>query len=329
VLRGRRAATTLVAIMLASLPRAVPLLVLCLALVAAAGTGCGGGGGARVELLVIEHNILHGIIDEDPDAEPFDRFAERLELIADALAEAGPDVVLLQEVVGRPGEGYPSVRDAVLAALGGEYEAVFGNFLGGPIDAEGLGQMSFTRLAIVASENRSVGGIRSVHHLRIETELGPVDVYNAHLEGTGAVIETGVNESIIEIENVLAFIEETRSGSGPVVLGGDFNAEPDDPSVQRLLQEGYIDALAAAGDATCERAGDAGCTNSTIPLGDNPDKLADQRIDYLFVLPGEAVEVEVAEARLFLGEPVDIGGGRTLWASDHIGVLARLRLRER
>jgi endonuclease/exonuclease/phosphatase family metal-dependent hydrolase len=301
-----------------------------------AGLACNGGGdgdapeatpsplapteAATTRLVVIDLNVLHGIVDEDPDAEPFDRFAERLEVIAQALAAAQPDVVLLQEVVSNPGPDYPSVRDRLLDALGPGYTAVFGNFLGDPIDTEGLGQMTFTRLPVLSSENRSVGEIRSVHRVTVRTDEGPLDIYNAHLEGTGAVTEAGADASLEEIERVLAFINETQGG-GPVILGGDFNAEPGDPSVQRLLEEGFIDAVADAGDATCAEAGDPGCTSGTTPLGEPGDR-ADRRIDYLFVLPGSQAAVEVVEAALFLNEPVDIGEGRVLWASDHIGVRA-------
>src|SRR3989304_8163954 len=56
-------------------------------------------GGEATRLVVIDQNILHGIIDEDPEAEPYDRFSERLPLIAEALAKARPDVVFLQEGV--------------------------------------------------------------------------------------------------------------------------------------------------------------------------------------------------------------------------------------
>jgi endonuclease/exonuclease/phosphatase family metal-dependent hydrolase len=292
----------------------------------AVAVGCRGDGSSGIELLVVDQNILHGISDEDPEADPYDRFPERAQLLALQLSSVGPDVVLLQEVLAEPGEGYPNLRQTVLDALGGDYSAVFGNFLGDPIDTAGLGQMTITRLRIVSSENRTVSAIRSVHHLALEAEPGlTVHVYNAHLEGTGAVLETGEPAELAEIENVIAFIEETR-GDGPVILAGDLNAEPDDPSIQRLVQEGFVDVLAEAGDATCEQAGDPGCTNSTIPLGDNREKLADHRIDYIFVRDGSAATIELSDAKLFAGQPIDIGEGRTLWLSDHIGVQARLTI---
>ena len=107
------------------------------------------------------------------------------------LAGIFPDIILLQEVVSDPDEDYPSTRQTVLDNLGAGYSAVFGNFLGEAIDTPGLGQMTITRLRVVSSENRTVSAIRSVHYVALEVEPGVmVHVYNAHLEGTGAVLET-------------------------------------------------------------------------------------------------------------------------------------------
>src|SRR3990172_10404112 len=203
-------------------------------------SGCGAGGDEAERLLVVNHNILHGIMDEDPAAAPFDRFPERLPLIADALAEAQPDIVLLQEVVSNPGPDYPNVRDTVLAALGEQHRALLGNFLGDPIDTEGLGQMTLPRLPVLSSQNKSVSAIRSAVRVTVQTDSGPLSIYNVHLEGTGAVLETGESAELLEIENVIAFIRETRSGAGAVILAGDFNTEPEDPSVQALLDPRFI-----------------------------------------------------------------------------------------
>ncbi len=299
------------------------------AFIVACSNGDSGGASVVEELLIINQNILHGLIDEDPAADNNDRFPERIALFADALGEEKPDVLFLQEVVGTPDDpNYPDPRAAVLGALGTDYEAVFGNFLGGPIGEAGLGQMTFTRLPITKSENRSVSQIRSVQHLALQTEHGTVDVYNAHLEGTGAVLETGEDAAVAEMDAVIAFINETRDPNGLVVLAGDLNAEPDDPSIQRLLDASFIDALAEAGDPTCNQAGDPGCTNSEIPLGDNAERTSDHRIDYVFVTGHIGVlSVRVKEARLFFADPADIGDGRLLQVSDHIGLIVRLVFR--
>jgi endonuclease/exonuclease/phosphatase family metal-dependent hydrolase len=288
-------------------------------------SACGGDAERPVTLFVVDQNILHGIGDEDPGVEAYDRLPERIELIAAALAELQPDVVFLQEVVvPAAGDAYPDVRALLLDALGEEYTAVFGDITGAPVGQGSLGQLTITRLPVLSSENHFVGGARSVQRVTVETPAGPVDLYNAHLEGAGAVLDVGPDAPVEEIEDVLAFIERTRSG--PVVLAGDFNAQPDDPSVRALLAAGFVDAMAAAGDAACDRAGGSGCTNSTVPLGDNPQRLASRRIDYVFLLPAEDLAIEAAAAQLFLGEPQETARG-LLWASDHIGLQVRLELR--
>lgn len=281
-----------------------------------------------IELLVVDHNILHGLSNEDVEAQPDDRINERLQLIAVALAELRPQIIFLQEVFVNEREGYPDVRDVLLAALGDDYTAVFGPLNGQAIDGGGLGQMTLTRLPILSTENRSVGpvpgSVRAVHRVTVETEIGPVDVYNVHLEGT----EPDPQLAIDEIENVLAFIRETRTGAGPVILAGDFNAQPGDPAIQALLEAGFVDVLAVGGDATCAAAGDPGCTSDTAPLGDNPENLTSRRIDYIFVLAGEDLSLSIRSAQLFLNAAQPIGEGRLLWPSDHIGVQAVLELRE-
>lgn len=310
----------------------LPFAVIVLLVAAALSAACGGedneeGGSVTQDLVVIDQNILHGIIDEDPAAEPFDRFPERIELFADAVGEEKPDVLFMQEVVGNPAADYPDPREIVLGALGTDYTAVFGNFLGDAIDAEGLGQMTFTHFPITSSENHAVSQIRSVQHIALQSGHGTVDVYNAHLEGTGAVLPTGEDAAVAEMDAVISFIDETRATPGLVILAGDLNAEPDDPSIQRLIDAGFIDALAEAGDVTCDKAGDPGCTNSEIPLGDSATQLSDHRIDYVFVKGASGAVPDVKEATLFLREPIDIGNGHTLHVSDHIGLIVRLKVR--
>jgi endonuclease/exonuclease/phosphatase family metal-dependent hydrolase len=289
---------------------------------------CDDGGGSGPQLLVINQNILHGIIDEDPDAEPFDRFQERIDLIAQSLAEAQPDIVTLQEVIPdayADDPEYANTRQVLLDALGPEYTAIFGDINGDIIDQGFLGQLTLTRLEVLSSENHDLPGVRSIHRVTVQTETGPVDIYNTHLEGTGAVVDVTLDASVVEMQEVIDFINATRTGPGPVILAGDFNAEPSDPSIQTLTDAGFIDVLVEGGDATCEAEGDAGCTSGTIPLAE-PGNRTRRRIDYMFVLPGGDVGVDVDEASLFNNEPFELEGGGVLWASDHIGVQAVLEL---
>jgi endonuclease/exonuclease/phosphatase (EEP) superfamily protein YafD len=94
---------------------------------------------------------------------------------------------------------------------------------------------------------------------------------------------------LVQIQELLAFLQSKR----PLVLGGDFNADPGSPEYQRLVESGFLDAAAMVG-----------ATGSTS---------ADQRrIDYIFVT----------------GE-FEVSGGRvpSVTASDHRPVVVQLTLR--
>jgi endonuclease/exonuclease/phosphatase family metal-dependent hydrolase len=288
---------------------------------------CGGGSSSKktARITIMDQNVLHGFTNEDPAAEPFDRMPERIQLISRALADAKPDVITLQEILAIGPEGYPDILGALRQALGSDYSQTLGDFQGDAIGQGSLGQLTMTDLPVVSTENRKVSLIRSVHRVTFQTKAGPVSIYNAHLEGTGALLETGAPVELQEIETVLSFIQETRNG-GPAILAGDLNSEPTDPAIQRILQDGFVDALATAGDATCAKAGDPGCSNSNMPLGDNPTHNADHRIDFIFVLSGDGVTATVKDASRWDDQPVDIGGGHTLWPSDHIGMRVTIEL---
>ena len=289
------------------------LIALCAALALSAACGDDEQGPT---IVVINQNILHGFLDEDPDADDNDRIGERIQIMAEALAAEHPDIITLQEVLTQFEAPYPDVRSILMEALGPEYTAVFGSLTGEPIDTVGLGQLTITRLPIVSTENFKIGGVRAVHRVTVETDDGPVDIYNAHLEGTD---DDDPQFAVDEIAKVIDFIEDTRTG-GPLILAGDFNAVPDDPSIRTLLEAGFIDVLDEGGNATCEEAGDPGCTSDNVPLAD-PELKASRRIDFIFVLKGENVRLEPKEAERFHDFAADIGGGESLWASDHIGVL--------
>ncbi len=284
---------------------------------------CSGGGGSSLKIAVMGENILHGITHEDPAAQPYDRFPDRLPLIVNALARAKPDIITLQEVLVKGPADYPNVRQTLLGALGDGYTAVFGDITGDPINEGALGQLTLTRFPVVSSENHYLGNARSVHRATVQTKLGQLDIYNVHLGGTDP---QNAQAAVDEINNVLDFINKTRTG-GPVLLEGDFNAHPDDPSIQAVLKAGFVDAMVKAGDATCAKVGDAGCTSGTFPLVDNPKTLTSVRIDYILTLPGANASLDAEQASVFNNTPADLGGGRYLWSSDHIGVQGLLVLK--
>ena len=270
-------------------------------------------------------NILHGIRNEDPAAQPYDRFPERLALIRQELIRRHPLAVALQEVVLFPLPDYPDVLGSLLQSTNAngtsQYEAVFGALFGWePVINGGgsIGQLTLTSLPMSGEpHNTSVSLFRSVLHTRIVSPLGPVDLYNVHIEGTD---EGDPAPAVTEIENVLDFVENTSGQDRMVVLAGDFNSEEDSPVFEVLEQAGFVD-LGAASGLECTVTDRTGCTANTIPLGEQGIR-TDERIDYVLLRSKRPVEFQCAP---LFNEPFPLGEGGVLWASDHIGLNCTLR----
>jgi endonuclease/exonuclease/phosphatase family metal-dependent hydrolase len=121
--------------------------------------------------------------------------------------------------------------------------------------------------------------------VRLATPHGSVWVASTHLDDPRGATDV----RLVQIEELLVFLQSRR----PLVLGGDFNAEPGSPEYQRLVEAGVIDAAATIG-AT------------------GPTSADQRRIDYIFVT-GEFT----------------VSGGRVPSAttSDHRPVVVQLTLR--
>ncbi|MBI3184301.1 MAG: endonuclease/exonuclease/phosphatase family protein [Myxococcales bacterium] len=272
---------------------------------------------------VVTFNLLHGLLDEDPAASPYDRFPERLPRIAQTLAQLRPDVILLQEVNQSTLLGYPDVLGTMLGELnrgGGQpYTAVFGGILGGAPtvnSGSGLGQATITLLPVLSKANHSVVQVqalspRSVLHVRVSTGLGPLDLFNAHLQGPSDA--TKANQ---EMSDVLAFVNTQSAPGGLALLGGDLNSPESAPVYQLLRSAGFVDLGAAAG-LVCSANDNRGCTNETFPLAQAGNRTS-QKLDYLWVRGTAA-----SSCASIFEQPFQLPGG-VLWASDHIGVSARV-----
>lgn len=254
-------------------------------------------------LRVATFNLLHGYLDEDPDAQPWDRVEERMTLAGPALASEGLTTVMLQEVVMGAAGGYPETAE-MLRSEG--QSLTFGDLFGtqpGPTGS-GWGQATLTCHEVLASTNHVVEGSdpRSVLHTRVSVEGVEVDLFNVHISGNP--------ESVID---VLGFVEDV--GGERIVLGGDFNLSDGEEGLEVLGDAGFEDAVGAP----CADLGDPSCTANTIPLGEDGNR-RDERIDYLWTRG-----VTASDSRVLLTAPFEVDGG-VLWASDHLPVAADVGL---
>jgi endonuclease/exonuclease/phosphatase family metal-dependent hydrolase len=273
----------------------------------------------RPDLRVVTLNLFHGgassgLIGDGGQLEA------RLAIVTAELRELRPDVVALQEASESWGRGNVAARLA--AALGLHHVhapatsrvsplaflnrmLVFAlNFNEGPA--------VLSRFPITSSVVHDLPRCERPLHPRVmlETEVatpwGPLRVYSTHTERDACQ-----HERVAEV--VVA-----RRGPLPSILMGDLNATEAFPSIAALVNgTGFVDAYRAA------NAEAPGLTVWQRIDADAPTVL--RRVDYVLVLPGATMTGRVTASRIIVNAPQRIDG-RTLWPSDHYGVLIDLVL---
>ena len=232
-----------------------------------------------------------------------DRWEERLPLLLSDMAALQPDVIGLQEVV------YPLQQDRLLGAAGeGRYEAVRG-WAGRPE----FGNSLLVKAPLTASEPErlELGLQRAAHRVRIDLPGGTRLVFAvAHLHHLPA--DAGKRDK--QAAALLAWLEEAPAHDAMVVVG-DFNASPDEAAAHRMCDAGFQSAYELANGADPAVTWPSGLQAPAMDTDGEPSCL-----DYIWVRGAVAVE----EARLFADRPAV--GDPTLYPSDHLGIVARLRI---
>ncbi|MBM4131613.1 endonuclease/exonuclease/phosphatase family protein [bacterium] len=228
----------------------------------------------------------------------------RRAVIIDTLRALRPDVILLQEVLEK--EGLPNQARQLADSLGCAF--VFAS-VDPPGAAKRYGNAILTRLPITSWAEVKLPPLddwRVAAHARLGLPDGrALDAYVTHLHHT----EEGAAIRAEQVAGLLAFIDSTRTAdvaAAALLLGGDFNAEPDRAELTPVFAR-FTDALAFAHpDLDLPAGATFGPATGTTP----------RRIDYLFCEPSRLKPVA---ARIVLGAPNAAG----VWGSDHCGVWAR------
>ena len=295
-------------------PAALCLAVLCLRAAAAAGAD------APRPVKFVSFNLFHGGAFSSlwGDAHDLDR---RLKMVAEELRDLEADVIGLQEASTGRKRGKVAARLA--AELGFHYAYTSANprlFGSDGVSRAVASLLDFTEGPAIVS--RFPVGTRAVYELprcgklvetrrllsaTLETPWGPARAFSAHTLGDPC-----------QTRPVAELVRDVR-GPFPAVLMGDFNAVEDSPAIAAFTRDaGFIDAFRAAnpsqpGLTVWQRIEEA------VPT-------VRRRVDYIFVVPGAAVEGKVLSSRLVLNAPRSVPGGKTLWPSDHYGVVAELAI---
>ena len=232
-----------------------------------------------------------------------DRWAERLPLILADMASVRPDLMGLQEVV------FPMEQDRVIAAGAGQPYRIERGWAGRPEYGNSL--LVRDGSAVDDVERLELGAQRSA--IRARVGLG----------GAGTLLFTVTHLHHVpddealrdeQTAGLLAWLDDAPAAIAEVVVG-DFNAEPDESTYARMTEAGFRSASLVANGEEPTVTWPSGLEAPGMDTDGDPGCL-----DYIWVRGA----VAVAAARLAFDRPAV--GDPTLYPSDHLGLVADLRV---
>ncbi len=232
-----------------------------------------------------------------------DRWHERLPLILADMAALQPDLLGLQEVV------YVMQQDRLIGAAGeGRYGAVRG-WAGRPE----YGNSLLVREPLVATDvdRLELGMNRAAHRAIVSLPGGTrilMVVTHLHHLGPDEAARDGQTRALLE------WLEVAPPADAGIVVG-DFNADPAEPTVARMLAAGYRSAFAEANGADPAVTWPSGLQAPAMDTDGSPECL-----DYIWVMGA----VRVGSCRLAFDRPDP--EDPTLFPSDHLGLSAQLEI---
>lgn len=291
---------------------------------------------SRSECTILTLNIFHNL--------PTYRYLQRrCELIAQAIAARHPHVAALQEVMRSTvsGDVGARIRDRVNRLCGGEvYRLDYAI-----ADGAGDGEFSFDEGVALLSRLEADGPAESLKYraqVEMATEVARhryrlpddrvamrrrfrlengarLDVCVSHLTDRPERIDD-VAVRTMQARELAAWAAAGRDSETTVIVAGDFNDVAGSETIARFKRAGFIDLHEAFGSGP-------GYTNDRDDIDLNAERAThNQRIDYLMMRPPGGRAAEVREVGLFAERPHRESDGTWLWLSDHIGVIATLRL---
>lgn len=265
-------------------------------------------------------NLFHGGPYGSWNGETHD-LETRLTMVADELRALAPDVVALQEASRGRRRGVVAERLAATLGLHHVFEPAttrlsplyFLNRLVVAVLDFAEGPAVLSRFPIVGSE---VDELPRCRH-----RLAPRIVLRADVAtpwGALAVFSTHTSADACQLRRV-GEIVRAHATAGPVLLGADLNVTEHHETMTAINGPGgLVDAFRAAhpeasGATVYQRPGAAVATVS-------------RRVDYIFLGGVEDGRRAVCGSRVVLDRPRREADGRTIWPSDHYGVLADVAL---
>jgi endonuclease/exonuclease/phosphatase family metal-dependent hydrolase len=145
--------------------------------------------------------------------------------------------------------------------------------------------------------------------VQVKTDQGPLGVATTHLAWKA---EDGASR-LGQVEELLNWIPHPEE---PVVLTGDFNAEPHSAPIRKLIKAGFLDGLAAK-----EPALEAVTWDNNNPfIQSHSTQFPNRRVDYLFLRQPNPPLIQLDDTAVVCSQANSQG----LYPSDHYGVAGTL-----
>lgn len=239
-----------------------------------------------------------------------DDWERRLPLIAAEIAQRGPDVIGLQEVMIIFGAAERIVERVV--QLGGPRYYISEHHkpgLLGWLTGEGIAVMS--RWPIVASRTVDLGSMRTAQLARVALPSGATfDLFNTHLENGQTAEKDAVR--LVEAQDLMRFVER-EDVCNVAFLTGDFNTVPTSAAIEHITAHGFADSYAEVHGAVS-----AGEGTFPVALRDGAfEQHATMRMDLVLHKQAGGRTAHAVDSLVCFTAP-DAGG---FHASDHYGVM--------
>lgn len=275
------------------------------------------------ELRVAYLNLMSPIVVDVTDPVASETFAQRLELVIEAVGALRPDIFAVSEATWTKEHGSAWAKLAAGLGMEGSSFARATPWFPGQTEAESdalrnlvgfeEGEYLLVRspYAILRSERKTLNPrvseaeARAALHVVVRGPgaLGEIDVYVARLAGSE---ET----RLAQARDLLVWVELTR-GSGLVLLFLGLDAPPESPIAALFRDRNYVDVAAPFGTLPT-------CCRPNV-LTETPQPPLELRTDYIFTNGWPAVSVVT-----FADTPRVLEGGKLLYPSDHAGLLAAI-----
>jgi endonuclease/exonuclease/phosphatase family metal-dependent hydrolase len=270
---------------------------------------------------VVTLNLLHGA-PVPPWSQARMSVAARLEWTGRQLADAEPDVVLLQEASVTARHGNTATRLAELLGMAHVYARANPAPLWNALGAGGRlsrrlafeeGPAVLSRLPIVEHRVHRLSSGLKLHERRIALEvvldgpMGRFSVFSVHLTAGSPASRRRQIAALIRAV-------EAAPHPHPVIVGGDFNADEHSHEIRWLTDlAGWVDSFRHLHPDTAGHTWGQALAAATATAG--------RRIDFLFSAPAGGEHWDPRHSRLILDRAFPATRDGVLWASDHYGVL--------